>query len=830
LKVKLFKKDNKETKNPGSFKKIIGIIKSAFIKFFVSTKKLATKLWSKLTKIFSKERKEKSDKIITMPSVDTKVVISDKNQDEPKKKNNYKFKVSIGVKLLCAVIPPIILAIIAMAWMSASTSADIIKKDMIETSRQSINQTQLYVDAIIENMENTSKEISNWTGTFFYQGDGKSRKLAEILSDDSKLWNELKQGIAYTNIIETEFLKNKVDSNKDIISLAIIREDLTNFGYPTLLKDVSKGRLKLNDIAINSKFDGLEGPLKTIPKWVGLHNDEIFEAGTQNILSVARYIKTNRIVNETPFYTMLLININPSFLDKAVEAFDRDVNKEAVAEVNEAEKVEKDLKEVVQEKPENQDTEKAIMIMLDENGVVLTHSDPSMKLKNLKDADYLADFYKQTIVFEKNKSGNEMTYVGGYEFENKYVTYSVDPKTNWTIVTLTPMTSVNEAVDSLVGITTITGILAFIIVSLITILISLSISRAVKKLVKSMKIVAAGDLTRKTNLRRRDEFGILSETFDQMTVNISKLVHDSTSTTNVVAKISKDLSVTSQANLEIAQQVSQAIENVAHGLEQQVDSVNQSISVAEDMADKISLVIDYSNIVKKATNETNVLSSEGVQAVGQLKLSSEEMSNVIREVIISVDTLGQASNSIGEIVQTITDISEETNLLSLNSSIEAARAGDAGKGFAVVASEVRKLATQSADAAKEIDNIIKDIKSKIDKTRKIADKVFTISSAQTKNVDNTSNAFTNIKGSIGNIEEQITKLVIAIGEMNRYKESIVKSVSGISSIATDSAAASEQISAATEEQERAMESLTNFVNELNSTSGILNEVLSNFTI
>ncbi|MDF2821463.1 MAG: hypothetical protein K0R15_1904 [Clostridiales bacterium] len=128
-----------------------------------------------------------------MPSVDTKVVISDKNQDEPKKKNNYKFKVSIGVKLLCAVIPPIILAIIAMAWMSASTSADIIKKDMIETSRQSINQTQLYVDAIIENMENTSKEISNWTGTFFYQGDGKSRKLAEILSDDSKLWNELKQ-------------------------------------------------------------------------------------------------------------------------------------------------------------------------------------------------------------------------------------------------------------------------------------------------------------------------------------------------------------------------------------------------------------------------------------------------------------------------------------------------------------------------------------------------------------------------------------------------------------------------------------------------------------
>lgn len=178
----------------------------------------------------------------------------------------------------------------------------------------------------------------------------------------------------------------------------------------------------------------------------------------------------------------------------------------------------------------------------------------------------------------------------------------------------------------------------------------------------------------------------------------------------------------------------------------------------------------------------------------------------------------------------ITNITEQTNLLALNASIEAARAGEAGRGFAVVATEINKLANQSRESARTIEQILNQVETLILNSTANADQAHQIVEEQRMAVDLTSNTFDQIGSTLDAIIDLNSQLYILIRQIDEFKTETLQSIFNISSISEESAAACEEVSAITEEQSGFTSQIKNLASKLNDLAGELIKISQIFTL
>ncbi len=232
---------------------------------------------------------------------------------------------------------------------------------------------------------------------------------------------------------------------------------------------------------------------------------------------------------------------------------------------------------------------------------------------------------------------------------------------------------------------------------LLTFMIGSSITGPLKKLVDMLQDIAQGegDLTRRLDTDRKDEFGEVSNWFNQFVGNIHSIITQAGSTTMQVATASSQLQST-------AEQIATAAEEVA----------SQSATVAtasEEMSATSNDISRNCSIASEIASRASEMADNGAQVVQETLRGMEQIAEKVRESAHTVEALGARSDQIGAIVGTIEDIADQTNLLALNAAIEAARAGEQGRGFAVVADEVRALAERTTRATREIGEMIKAI-------------------------------------------------------------------------------------------------------------------------
>ncbi|BBO68666.1 hypothetical protein DSCA_25960 [Desulfosarcina alkanivorans] len=218
------------------------------------------------------------------------------------------------------------------------------------------------------------------------------------------------------------------------------------------------------------------------------------------------------------------------------------------------------------------------------------------------------------------------------------------------------------------------------------------------------KAMAAGDFTQSLEVRQKDEIGILAQALNGMVTNLRKMLINVADSTQTVTASSTELSTISEQLATGARQSSDKADTVARATESMDTSLGSVATASEQAAANVQTVA--------AAAEQMSATIKGIAAnTEQGSMITRNAVKQARNVTRKVSELGRATRDVGNITDTIAEISEQTNLLALNATIEAARAGDAGKGFAVVANEIKQLASQTADATQEINRKINGIQS-----------------------------------------------------------------------------------------------------------------------
>jgi len=277
--------------------------------------------------------------------------------------------------------------------------------------------------------------------------------------------------------------------------------------------------------------------------------------------------------------------------------------------------------------------------------------------------------------------------------------------------------------------------------------------------------------------------------------NMRTLIGEVQEVGGTVSGSAESLSVTAGDLLDATKGISRTIEEIGQGIVQQAEDTERCLVQMSNLSDQINQVYTNTNEIEQIANNTQVVASEGMDIIDELNNKSKATSEITQDVIRKIQEFEVQSKKIEGFVNIIDNIASQTNLLSLNASIEAARAGEAGRGFAVVAEEIRKLADQSVNAAKQIQNTVKDIDVQNKETVNTAERAESIVASQTEALAKTVNVFDNISSHVNDLAINLNDILKRLKVIETAKDDTLNAIQNISAVTEQTSASSQEVNA-----------------------------------
>ena len=429
--------------------------------------------------------------------------------------------------------------------------------------------------------------------------------------------------------------------------------------------------------------------------------------------------------------------------------------------------------------------------------------------------------------------------------------------------------SASSAKSSSTLITLALSLAGLLLAILIALLISGRITGGVREMVKAAEGLSEGDVEQQVSVKGRDEIGAMARAFSgiidylkatataakqmasgnfsveieprserdalghalvEMRDQVGSMVRAISSTSEMLGDSSSQMASTTDEVGRAIGEIAVSVGSVASGAEVQVRAVAEARLISEEVTVASRSSSDRARETAEVAEQARVSAEAGEHAVAQVDEAMRGIASLTTEASAAIRSLGEKSSRIGGIVDTITGIAEQTNLLALNAAIEAARAGEQGRGFAVVADEVRKLAEESQEAAASIAQLVGEIRGETERAVTVVEQGAAQSDQSTQTVAAAREAFAGIRENVESIAERIEQIAASSAQMVDSSERMRSSVTSVADVAEQSSASTQEVSAAAEQTSASTEQIAASAQELAQTAVELRRLTAQFTL
>ncbi|MFJ8515067.1 methyl-accepting chemotaxis protein [Lysinibacillus xylanilyticus] len=421
-----------------------------------------------------------------------------------------------------------------------------------------------------------------------------------------------------------------------------------------------------------------------------------------------------------------------------------------------------------------------------------------------------------------------------------------DPYGSWRTV-FTPIKDDNGKLIALLGIdysadyiNTIikTSVIKQIVIAVIGILLLLvllyiiidRLLKPLKKVVNAANQVANGELVNVDLEITKDEIGNLSKSINTMVSNLQHIILNIRNTSDNVSSAANQLTVNATETYNSATTIAQDMGQITQNAEASMVMTEETAAAMEETATGIQQIADSANTAAESSISASQASERGNHVVQQVIAQMELINDSVEQIGTTINGLHINTKKISDIVNLITAIADQTNLLALNAAIEAARAGEHGKGFAVVADEVRRLAEQSSQSATEIYNLISTIQADSNASITVMEKGKEDVKAGMEFTNEVGEIFKEILTSSEEVASQIREISAASQQISASSEEVAASVNNIKQSTEQSSEFSANVSNATQEQLTTMQEVKEASSSLGKTAEELQVLVTKFKL
>ncbi|SES05055.1 methyl-accepting chemotaxis sensory transducer with Cache sensor [Gracilibacillus ureilyticus] len=464
-------------------------------------------------------------------------------------------------------------------------------------------------------------------------------------------------------------------------------------------------------------------------------------------------------------------------------------------------------------------------VLIDENGNLLSYPEKEEVL-NTKLAEVMNEQESVTSLLENDK-GNMLSEVNGKKYE---IHYQALPNVGWKVLLFAPTDELYASLPHLLQQLIIISVVLIILIVLIVFFIGRSLSKSTKELNGHLEILATGDLTNRSNSVSKDEIGQMSRYLNNSVQSLQNMLKSIEDNISHVASTSEQLSASSEEINSSVDEVANSIQEVADNATSQHDISSKLSASSANMHHRLEKMAKSFESMNKDADDTTHIAEDGSKIVKEVVDTIRELEQQIRASSQKIYELDKKSDKIGEMAKLITDITEQTNLLALNAAIEAARAGESGKGFSVVAEEVRKLAEQTGQASKEINDMTNDIQQVVSQSVTMMEQSQHIATEGIQSVETSGKSFESITASIYSLSSKMNELTNDMTTNLSEMKSVHDLSAEVQDYSSNTSNHAVNVSATTEEQVSMMAEIARAAESLSVMAQELQEEMAKFKI
>ena len=402
------------------------------------------------------------------------------------------------------------------------------------------------------------------------------------------------------------------------------------------------------------------------------------------------------------------------------------------------------------------------------------------------------------------------------------------PGSEAVVCCMIPEATVLKQLGRIRFITTMLVIVSCFLACMIAYLFSRNIRHVIDSVNAHLQQIAAGNLDSRLQLKRKDEFLILSRGINQMEDNISKLIEEVRTQSISVTASSDEVKQASQNIAEAMHEAGAMTNQIHEGVLNQTQEADAGYEMMEKLAVEIDSINQKIAMISQIADVTKQTVQMGTLSIEELNHKTESTSTSMNNILVHMSQLNEKSNAIMKIVDTMHGIADETNLLALNAAIEAARVGNAGRGFAVVANEIGSLATDSMNSAKQIEATIHEILTETKEMLGVVENTERVVIEQNDAVTETAYSFEHIYEQVEKLLDQVGRVEENTKTMQEAKTETLLSIQSMAAVSQESVAASESVVDSMQLQAQEVNKLIELSQRLNENASLLEKGIVQF--